>query len=322
MQKYYTRSDLANESLEKAKEKEDYQRTVKEIDHVKIETFEILRRNDLYPHEIGKYIELSFKDYDEIDSIIQQSTLQIKQLIQESVSKIDPLVMIIGLGNDTLTSDAIGPRSLKYIRATHHIELSVRHENQYYDTICITPNVMAKSGMETADYIRALKEELKPDLLIVIDALCARSYEKICRVIQMNNVGIYPGSGIGNHRKAITKVTMDIPVIAIGVPTVIHVSSLVNEVFCLMEGYFHESMSPSHSLKVGKRKKYSGKLTEGQREMIMGELGKLNEENRQKLFYEILSPLENQMVLCDKQIDFDLEMISKILSKSINDLRY
>lgn len=322
MQKYYTRSDLAIESLSQAKEKEDYQRTVKNIDSIQIETFEILRKNELYPHEIGKYVELSFNDYEAKEEIIKQCTKQIKEFICDSVNKIDPLIMIVGLGNDTLTSDAIGPRSLKHIRATHHLELVQRHENQYYDIICITPNVMAKSGVETADYLKALKDEFEPDLMIVIDALCAKSYEKICRVIQMNNVGIYPGSGIGNHRKAITKVTMDIPIIAIGVPTVIHVSSLISEVFRIMEGYFHESLQPSSSLKVSKRKKYNGTLSQDQKELIMGELGKLNENQRQQLFFEILTPLENQMILCDKQIDFDLEMLSKILSRSINDLRY
>lgn len=322
MKKYYTRSDLALETLTCAKEKEDYQRYVKQIGDIQIEIFEILRKNELYPHEIGKYVELSFKDYDAKDEIIHQCTQQIKTFITSLTNKIDPLIMIVGLGNDTLTSDAIGPRCLRHIRATHHLQLSDRHQKQYYDTICITPGVMAHSGVETADYLLSLKEEFQPDLMIVIDALCAKSYEKVCRVIQMNNVGIYPGSGIGNHRKAITKTTMDIPIIAIGVPTVIHVSSLVSEVFQLMEGYFHESMQPSASLKVGKRKRYNGQLTEGQRELIMGELGKFNESQRQQLFLEVLSPLENQMILCDKQIDFDLEMLSKILSKSINDLRY
>lgn len=322
MKKYYIRSDLALESLVYAKEKEDYHRTCEEIHNIKIETFEILRKNNLYPHEVGKYIEISFEDYLNMDEVIKQCSNRLKDLITSMTKKIDPLIMVIGLGNDTLTSDAIGPRSVKYIKATHHLPLEERHEKQLYDYICITPNVMAKTGVETADYIRSLKDEFKPDILIVIDALCAKSYKKVCKVIQMNNVGIYPGSGIGNHRKAISHLTMDVPVIAIGVPTVIHVSSLVSEVFDIMESYFHESLNPSHLLKIGKRKKYQGRLTDDQRKLIMGELGKLDENQRQQLFFEILSPLENQMILCDKSIDFDLEMLSKLLSQSINDLRY
>jgi Germination protease. len=322
MKKYYTRSDLAMESLAVASKEKDYHREVKEIGGITVEKFEVLRKNENHSLDIGRYVEISFKDYENKDEIINQCHLQIKEFLLNELNIIDPLIMIVGLGNDTLTSDAIGPRSLKHIQATHHLDLQLRHQKQYYDIICVTPGVMAHSGVESADYLYSLKEEFKPDIMIVIDALCARSYEKVCRVIQMNNVGINPGSGIGNHRKAINKLTMDIPVIAIGVPTVIHVSSLVNEVFNLMEGYFKESLEPSSSLKVGKRNRYQGKLNEGQKEFIMGELGKLNEEKRQQLFHEVLSPLENQMILCDKQIDFDLEMMTKIISTSINHLRY
>ncbi len=119
-----------------------------------------------------------------------------------------PLFYFIGLGNQTLTSDAIGPRTLHKIRATHHYPIEERHRHQYYDTMCFAPRVMAHSGMETANVLLALVQEFQPDLVIAIDALCARSHEKICRVIQMNNVGIYPGSGIGNHRKNISEMTI------------------------------------------------------------------------------------------------------------------
>jgi spore protease len=320
MKDYYNSSDLANESLARAIEKKDYHKSIEIVNDIKIEVFEILRKNKIYPHDIGKYVEISFQDFNK-DEIIKQCSLQINQFIKE-INKQDPLILIVGLGNETLASDAIGVKSVKHIKATHHLLNEERHFNHYYNIICVTPNVMAYSGVESADYVYALKEEFKPDLIICIDALCAKSYKKISHVIQINNVGIYPGSGIGNHRKAINKVTMDIPVIAIGIPTVIHVSSLVNEVFQLMEGYFHESLKPASSLKVGKRKEYNGRLNEKQREMIMGELGKLNDSQRESLFYEVMTPLENQMILCDKQIDLDLEVLSEILSQSINNLRY
>ena len=242
--------------------------------------------------------------------------------IKEKTKKIDPMILFVGLGNETLTSDAIGPRTIKHLRATHHYPLDERHHQQYYDSLCIAPGVMAHTGMETADIISCLVSEYHPDLIIAIDALCAQSYEKICHVIQMNNVGIYPGSGIGNHRKSITESSMGVPVIAIGIPTVIHVSSLVSDVYNLLEGYFKESLDPSTALKVGKRKRYEGRLNEVQRRLILGEIGQLDEQKRVQLLNEVLNPIENQFVMSDKQIDFDIEMISKILSTSINNLRY
>lgn len=322
MKKYYTRSDLAIESLTYATKDKDYKHDVKHDHHITIETFEILNKSDLYPHEIGEYVEMSFLDYTEISILSHHFQKQLNQFIKSLTKKLNPCILYVGLGNETLTSDAIGPRTLQHIRATHHYPLDERHHQQYYDTLCIAPGVMAKSGMETADIVHCLIEEFKPDIVIAIDALCAQSYEKICHVIQMNNVGIYPGSGIGNHRKSITEMTMGIPVIAIGVPTVIHVSSLVSDVYNLLEGYFKESMEPSASLKVGKRKRYEGKLNEVQRRLILGEIGQLDEQKRIQLLNEVLNPLENQFVMSDKQIDFDIEMISKMLSQAINDLRY
>ena len=322
MNKYYTRSDLAIESLAYATKDKDYKHEEKKDGNVTIETFDILQTSSFYPHEIGKYIEISFPDYQDFQKISQHFKKHLSLLIKEKVKKIDPRILFVGLGNDTLTSDAIGPRTLHHIRATHHYPIEERHHHQYYDTMCIAPGVMAHSGMETADVVFALVQEFQPDLIIAIDALCAQSYEKICRVIQMNNVGIYPGSGIGNHRKNISEMTMGVPVLAIGIPTVIHVSSLVSEVYNLLEGYFKESLDPSTALKVGKRKRYEGRLNEVQRRLILGEIGQLSEQKRIQLLNEVLNPIENQFVMSDKQIDFDIEMLSQLLSTSINELTY
>lgn len=322
MSKYYTRSDLAIESLSYATKDKDYKHQRKEDGLVAIETFDILQTSEYYPHEVGRYIEISFHDYQELEKISYHFQKQLSSLIKEKTQKLDPQILIIGLGNHTLTSDAIGPRTVFQIRATHHYPIEERHRHQYYDVMCIAPGVMAHTGMETADLLLALVQEFQPDLIIAIDALCAQSYEKICRVIQMNTVGIYPGSGIGNHRKSISELTMGVPVLAIGVPTVIHVSSLVSDVYNLLEGYFKESLDPSSALKVGKRKRYEGKLNEVQRRLILGEIGQLSEQKRIQLLNEVLNPIESQFVMSDKQIDFDIEMLSKLLSSSINSLTY
>lgn len=322
MKNYYTRSDLAIESLSHAIENKDYKHNEFTDGTLHIETFEILQTSDLYPHEIGHYVEISFPDYQDVTKITEHFQKQLYSFVKDKTKKLDPLILFVGLGNETLTSDAIGPRTLKHLRATHHYHVEERHQHQYYDCMCIAPGVMAHTGMETADMIECLVQQYHPDIIIAIDALCAQSYEKICRVIQMNDVGIYPGSGIGNHRKSITENSMGVPVIAIGVPTVIHVSSLVSDVYNLLEGYFKESLDPSTALKVGKRKRYEGRLNEMQRRLILGEIGQLDEQRRIQLLNEVLDPIENQFVMSDKQIDFDIEMLSKILSSAINDLRY
>ncbi len=321
MNKYYTRSDLALESLEKAVLGKDYKHSQKKINHITVETFEILRKSDLYPHEVGHYIEISFENYEDVATLSNQFQRQLIALIKQKTQKKDPLILFAGLGNITLTSDAVGPKIVQHLRATHHYHIRDRHLHQYYDTMNIIPGVMAHTGMETADILSCIIAEMKPDVMIAFDALCALSYEKLCHVIQINDVGIYPGSGVGNHRKALREDSLGIPVIAIGIPTVIHISSLMNDIYQLLEGYFKESMDASSALKVGKRKRYEGKLSDEQRKRILGEIGELDNLHRSQLLSEILQPLDNQYIMSDKQLDLDIEMISKIISASINDLK-
>ena len=159
-------------------------------------------------------------------------------------------------------------------------------------------------------------------LVIVVDALCAKNYHKLAHVIQINDVGINPGSGIGNYRQAINEETVGAKVIAIGIPTVIYASSLVSDVLNYTLDYFGDSLNPISKLKVGKRERYHGSLNEQQKEMMLGQLGKLDDSELELLFNEILNPIDCNFVLSDKQIDEQCEIMSKIISKSINALRY
>ncbi len=321
MKKYYSRSDLATESLKNATKDKDYRRFKEVVNDVIVERFEILSKNDYYPQEIGNYVEIIFDDYTKSDTIISIIKGQLKKYIKAHTNKLDPLVLYVGLGNVSLTSDAIGPRCITYIEASHHLPIEERHHKLVYDTLCIAPSVKGKTGMETADVVEALVNLYNPDVVVLIDALCAQSYKKLCRVIQINNIGIYPGSGIGNHRKGITKTTINVPVIGIGVPTVIHASSLINHVYTLIDGYFSESLKPASRLKVSSRNEYKGSLTDEQRKLVLGEIGMLDEDQRKQLFYEILSPLDEQFIMSDKGIDLDIDIISKMISEAINELR-
>ncbi len=312
-------SDLAIESLHKAIKDQDYTYNIEKYDDVKIESYHILKEN--YDYNKGTYIEMSFESYQNMNTIITQLKKQIKKLIHSLTHKIDPTILIVGLGNKDLSCDALGPSSVSLINATHHYHISDRHSQFLYDYICIIPNVSAQSGLETASYVEAIVKEHNVDLVIAIDSLRAFDYEKLCKVIQINNVGIYPGSGIGNHRKGINEMNLNVPVIGIGVPTVIHASSLVNGVFSLIEGYFHESMQLSSKLKVGHRDKYEGVLNQYQRKMIFGELGDLSVLQREQLLTEILSPLDYNYIFSHKQIDFDIKILSRIISDALNEIK-
>lgn len=140
-------------------------------------------------------------------------------------------VLVAGLGNRDVTPDALGPQAVSNLMITRHLIRGYGREMMGMDGCCvvsgIVPGVMAQTGMETSEILQGIIEETRPDLLIVIDALAARSTRRLGRTVQITDTGIQPGSGVGNHRGSLTKESLGIPVIAIGVPTVVEAAAIV-----------------------------------------------------------------------------------------------
>lgn len=140
-------------------------------------------------------------------------------------------VLVVGLGNRDVTADALGPAVAEHLYISRHMlqefgRIGIE-KKQGIITSCIVPGVMAKTGMETAEIVKGIVKETMPDAVIAIDALASRSTKRLNRTIQISNTGIHPGSGVGNHRNAIDEETLGIPVIAIGVPTVVDAATIV-----------------------------------------------------------------------------------------------
>ena len=140
-------------------------------------------------------------------------------------------VLIVGLGNREVTPDALGPEVVGNLRITRHLVReygSAAFGTERVHLISgIVPGVMAQTGMETLEIVRGVVEETKPDVVVAIDALAARSSKRLNRTIQISDAGIHPGSGVGNHRHSLTRETIGVPVIAIGVPTVVDAATIV-----------------------------------------------------------------------------------------------
>ena len=142
-------------------------------------------------------------------------------------------ILVVGLGNREVTADALGPQVVDNLLITRHIVKAygkAAYNKERMNMISsIEPGVMAKTGMETAEILRGVVQETQPDVMVVIDALAARSTKRLNRTIQITNTGIQPGSGVGNHRNALTEEVMGVPVIAIGVPTVVDAATIVGD---------------------------------------------------------------------------------------------
>ena len=161
---------------------------------------------------------------------------QIRKLMGEMINwkeKDLPSVLVVGLGNRSVTPDSLGPRVLGNLQVTRHLD------GQYGETFLkdrklpaisgIAPGVMAQTGMETAEILKGIISETHPDLIIAIDALAARSVRRLGTTIQLTDTGIHPGSGVGNHRHSLTRESLGVPVLAIGVPTVVGAAAIVHD---------------------------------------------------------------------------------------------
>ena len=136
--------------------------------------------------------------------------------------------LVVGLGNRDITPDIIGPLCTESVLVTRHLKEHAPKDFEFLSPVAaISPGVLGTSGIESADYIKWVCDNLKPERVIVIDALAARNLDRLCRTVQITDTGITPGSGVGNSRSAINKETLGVPVIAIGVPTVVDIRSLL-----------------------------------------------------------------------------------------------
>lgn len=141
--------------------------------------------------------------------------------------------LVVGLGNRQVTSDSLGPRMVDHVVVTRHLEKEIGmeflKEHNLGIVSAIAPGVMAQTGMEALEVLKAIVKETKPDVVIVVDALAARSMSRLCTTVQITDTGISPGSGIGNHRKELSKRSLGVPVVAVGVPTVVDARTIISD---------------------------------------------------------------------------------------------
>ncbi len=252
---YEVRTDLALEASESLKTREGHltgivvqEEKLPEIDtvvtKVRIETKNAAKRMG---KPIGTYITMEVPGLAEDDTSFHEEISkllaeQIKELLGGAEDLKEKSIMIVGLGNRAVTADALGPKVIDHLSVTRHI-LSTYGKEAYGEAVpsvsAMEPGVMAKTGIETSEMVAGVVKKISPDCLIVVDALAARSTKRLYTTIQISNTGIAPGSGVGNHRNAINEEVMGIPVLAIGIPTVVDAATIVGDA---CEAWWHESL--------------------------------------------------------------------------------
>jgi len=216
-------------------------------------------------------------------------------------SNLEETVLVVGLGNWNVTPDALGPKVIEDLLVTRHaFEMRSRSLGEGFRSVCaISPGVLGITGIETGEIIQALVQRVKPTLVIAIDALAASRLERLHTTIQIADTGINPGSGVGNYRLGVTKETTGVPVVAIGVPTVVDASTIAVAAMEAMIKSFKRETAGMEALGLS--------------------LEKLDWDERQMMIKEVLNPYAGgRLMVTPKEIDSFIDDISLTIAAGIN----
>ena len=204
--------------------------------------------------------------------------------------------LVVGLGNIYVTPDSLGPKVVQDIDITRHIMEYVPDaiDKNARPVSAISPGVLGTTGIETLEILKGIVDNIKPKLIIIIDALASRSMERISSSVQLADTGIVPGAGVGNKRKEITKDTLGVPVIAIGIPTVVEAATIAADSLDMFIKKLQEE---------AKSNEY---------------LNKIQEEDKYEMIKEVLTPSDYNFIVTPKEIDELIENMSSIVARGIN----
>lgn len=315
------RTDLAVELVN--------QKPTKQIDDIKITNITLNKEEaDQINKKPGNYTTIEFEDV--TDSTNQKKLEKIlaeelKEMIKKENIKDDDMCLVLGLGNEKSTPDALGPLVVSETLVTNYIYLYGDLDENLRRVCAIAPGVMGETGIETSDLLKSIINEVKPGFVIIVDALAASSVERVNKTIQMTNAGINPGSGVGNKRKEISKDILGIPTIAIGIPTVVDAASIVSDTIKYLYSNFAYQTStinnPSSKLTANVnylKLKKNYEINKEDKEKILGMVGTLTEEETKELIYEILNPIGYNLMVTPKEEDFVIAKLAEVISTALN----
>lgn len=273
-------------------------------DKLKITSVNIL--DDVGEQKMGKpkgtYVTIDMPEYAHYDAEAMEQATDVLAKELAGLIKIDKSMttLVVGLGNWNVTPDALGPKVVSKLMITRHLrELVPDSIDEEIRPVCaIAPGVLGITGIETGEIIKAIAEKIKPNLVICIDALASRRMERVNRSIQIGNSGISPGSGVGNKRMELSQRTLGIPVIAIGVPTVVDAATMANDTIDLV---------------IDEMIKQSKSGTE-----FYNMLKSIDKNDKQKMIEEVLDPFVGNLMVTPKEVDMIIDSLTKIIANGIN----
>lgn len=311
LSKYSIRTDLALDLIDNIPSK-----TIDNIIITDIDVDEKISKK--INKKVGKYITIEFNDITDFNN-----SKKVKQIFSKYLKKllVGDNFLIVGLGNSLVTPDSLGPNVIDNIIVTNHIYEVDSLEKGFKRVSAIKPSVMGQTGIETINIIKGVIDYLKPSQIIVIDSLASSSLERLNKTIQITNTGINPGSGVYNNRKELSFETLGVPVLAIGVPTVVEAATIVNDTINYMcKKYTYDKNNINNPIErlVINKNYLNSKSNIEDRKQLLGLIGNLSEEEVRKLIYEVLNPIGYNLIVTPKEIDFLIKKLSEIIGNGIN----
>lgn len=324
LKKYEIRTDMMVDLVEDKNEikSSNYVKNGVKVSFIKLD------ENNSFGKKKGNYLTLEFDDVtdaDAKDTVSEVFKEELKRFLKVINYDKSMKTCVIGLGNMNSTPDSLGPLVCNDIIVTNHFNnLGISLDDKLSIVSCFSPGVTGSTGIETSDYVKGVVNMVKPDIVLVVDALSSSSVSRVNKSIQITDSGISPGSGIGNKRKEISKEELGIPVIVIGVPTVTSATTIVSDTI----NYMIKNYSYNKKLSSKKVSKFITKpvnylkddvdTTNVDKTTLLGLVGSLNEDELKNLVYEVLTPIGYNLMVTPKEVDFVVENLSKVISYGIN----
>lgn len=220
------RTDLAVESFESANK--TYIDGVKVREENGVTTVTVINEKGARAigKSVGKYITCTVPSFTSESDIFDGRLERVSHILSQLLPENTDSVLVAGVGNLDITADALGPKTTDYVLATRHVIGSGGLFDDFFNVSSISTGVVGDTGIESAEIISGVVATVHPDCVIAVDALAASSADRLGTTVQLSNVGIAPGSGVGNHRYEISQKTLGVPVVSIGIPTVVSTQTI------------------------------------------------------------------------------------------------
>ena len=251
---------------------------------------------------IGTYITIEVPNLNKTDEDLKDEvSIELSKVLKSLIKDLKRYkVLIIGLGNWKISSDSLGPKVIERVLVTRHFFINFNKESDesMANVAAMSPGVLGITGIETIDIVKGIVDKIKPDLVIAIDALSSRKMERISTTIQITDVGITPGSGVGNDRAGLNKESLGVPVISLGIPTVVNAATMVNDTMDLIID------SLKNEAEIGKE--------------FYSLLDELSTEDKYTLIEEVLNPFMGNVIVTPKDINVLIDDLSIIIANGLN----